>query len=74
MASSFTEMATRIISDLAEVTPASEDDDGRLLQRVRHCARPYVADLDGISKRRRMGATKEECDQLRDEGTKVFQV
>ena len=73
MASSFTEMATRIMSDLAEVNAASEDDDGRLLQRVRHCARPYVAHLDGHS-RRRNRATKEECDQLRDEGTKMFQV
>ena len=70
---SFTEIATRIISDLAE---AATSDDGELLQSVRHFAKPHLVELESLnnSRTKAHSVTKEECDLIREEGTRVFQV
>ena len=73
---SFTEIAARIISDLAE---AATSDDGELLQSVRRFAKPHLAELESLvslnnSRMKAHSATKEECDLIREEGTRVFQV
>ena len=74
--SSFAEIATRIISDLADVAVTA--DDGELLRSVRQCTKLHIADFDNLihtsGRMRTATVTKEECDLLREEGTKVFQV
>ena len=78
---SFTEVAERIICSLAEAeaeTSPAAANVALLLDRVRHVAKLHVKDLDSVLSRRRVRATasvtKRECELMRDEGTKVFQV
>ena len=80
---SFTEIAERIIDNLSEAeasAPAAADEGTLLLllESVRHVTKSHGKELDSLLSRRRVRAaasvTKRECELMRYEGTKVFQV
>ena len=67
----YEDVTARVTSEAGEVSTWVSSED--LLQTVRRLAKGHYSGLGGLSKRKLVPVTREECVATREEGTKTFQ-